>query len=526
MGEPPYSDIHPMKVLFLIPKNPPPILEGNFSRAFKDFVQLCLQRLPFERPSARELLKHPFIKRAKKTTYLTELIERHERWQVTHDREGSDTESEYDEDDQRNGEAVYEDLWDFGTVRPIGGRGGLRPMNDAGANARALNGLGIINGEVNSKPRPDLAAKENHAFNGTMISALPLNDHRQSGSPQRQATRNLTPMSPGQAAKVPLPPSPMKPQDRSETRNTLLPSVPLPSNGGPNLQESLANDMGFLKLSPPDTKLRDPQMQMQRKDPPQPPAKQPNPIQKPLPQMNLAEIPPFRSSPKQSPLQSMTPQPTIPQKQDLPHSSRQQHAVQVPSSQPRFSPTQQSLPAIPPFNPSRSTSTSRDSSTSSTSSSASSTTLNNNPTPSHHHLQQHHPPVQPPQELTALNSVVVPALEAALQRRTYNLNTSSFPSSSSSSFQQSPATNTNGTTKQIPPIPMPTSGDLARRQHAHEKIKKLVMKAAGVFAEIERWDRESPAGMGGGVEAFLEGFLEEVLVRVEAEDEDPGVVGR
>lgn len=45
-GEPPYAEMHPMKVLFLIPKNPPPLLDGNYSRAFKEFVAACLQRDP------------------------------------------------------------------------------------------------------------------------------------------------------------------------------------------------------------------------------------------------------------------------------------------------------------------------------------------------------------------------------------------------------------------------------------------------------------------------------------------------
>ncbi|KAI8801015.1 kinase-like domain-containing protein [Cladochytrium replicatum] len=80
-GEPPHSDLHPMKVLFLVPKSDPPVLEGNeYSKAFRDFVSVCLQKDATKRPTAKELLKHRFIKGAKKVSYLTELIDRHERF--------------------------------------------------------------------------------------------------------------------------------------------------------------------------------------------------------------------------------------------------------------------------------------------------------------------------------------------------------------------------------------------------------------------------------------------------------------
>ncbi|KAI0654461.1 Pkinase-domain-containing protein [Cubamyces menziesii] len=131
-GEPPYAELHPMKVLFLIPKNPPPTLEGPFSKAFREFVACCLQRDPKDRPTARELLKHKFIRMAKKTNYLTELIERHERWKA----DGGDRaeEEERHHVEELNGGSDPEDLWDFGTVRHAGtvGRAQANPVQSSG----------------------------------------------------------------------------------------------------------------------------------------------------------------------------------------------------------------------------------------------------------------------------------------------------------------------------------------------------------------------------------------------------------
>nr|DAD39375.1 TPA_asm: hypothetical protein HUJ06_013698 [Nelumbo nucifera] len=52
-GEPPLADLHPVRVLFIIPRENPP-----------------------QRPSAKELLKHRFIKNARKGPRLLERIRR------------------------------------------------------------------------------------------------------------------------------------------------------------------------------------------------------------------------------------------------------------------------------------------------------------------------------------------------------------------------------------------------------------------------------------------------------------------
>ncbi|KAE8375398.1 Pkinase-domain-containing protein [Aspergillus bertholletiae] len=80
-GEPPHASTHPMKVLFLIPKEPAPRLEGDqYSNTFKDFIAQCLTKDPDRRPSAKDLLRHKFIRNAGKTEALQELIHRKQDW--------------------------------------------------------------------------------------------------------------------------------------------------------------------------------------------------------------------------------------------------------------------------------------------------------------------------------------------------------------------------------------------------------------------------------------------------------------
>lgn len=481
-GEPPYSDIHPMKVLFLIPKNPPPILQGDFSKAFKDFVELCVKRDPRDRPSAKELLKHPFIRRAKKTTYLSELIERYERWQAVHGTRDSENDEEGSQEDEREYSTEEQDLWDFGTVRPAGARGpGLRAMNESATNSRAWINSPETNGGSNGKPAK-LRSEETHSrYNSSHVVDDTLNannehvDTAKRGiSPQRRPP--TFPISPTAAANIPLPASPIKTFEKSQ-------DSPSSANYDRALQRSLVDDLGFLNLGAAhDSSNRAPaakenhhkqQLRVSTSDI-IPPKKPPGP-------MKLPEIPPYQGRSKATPLQKLPSQPNL-----HPGGRSQQQQQPLP---PIFD--QKPLPDFNPAafrQPQQATPPSKLPVTGQPTWSTVEAAPNSFPTP------------DPTADLTALSGVLVPALQAALERRKYALNPA----------QRSSRSVNAGTDLEI----------IQKRQMVHDKIQKLVFKAAGVFSEIEKLDNEASVGMGGGVDSFLEGLLEEILVRVEAEDEN------
>lgn len=482
-GEPPYADIHPMKVLFLIPKNPPPRLEGNFTKAFKEFIELCLQRDPRERPTAKDLLRHPFIRKAKKTSYLTELIERHGRYMATHKGEEEDHMDGHEEIMERP--PVDEDMWDFGTVRLVSDRGnlvhrpGLNAMDDAATNARSSRPYETQDhyGEASSSPKvrdfglgPAMSDTVKAGGSGTTRQI----------SPQRKPLHMEAPLSP---AKMPLPASPERRRDDT-SRRVPKPMPPIPVDQSADydrlLQQQLQRDMGVLNLGPAihasSTAGSSSSAYASLHTAPEP---RPQSSSSRVGPLELPEIPPYRGGvvhPQAGPVQHK-----------LPSQPSQTQLRQVSGQAPPAPPPKQTQPV---YQSNATQPTGFVSKAQPPSVVESSSTPSSFPTPA---------PSNANGDLDALNDVIFPALEEALKRRQIRI--------------QSVCRTAQGT------APTPRQ---QRAEAAHERIRHLVYKLAHVCKEIDHYDKAEPVGMGRDVGMFLEGLLEEILVRVEPVDEAEG----
>lgn len=542
-GEPPYSDIHPMKVLFLIPKNAPPTLEGNFSRAFKEFVELCLKRDPRDRPTAKDLLRHPFIRKAKKTTYLTELIERHERWNMEH---GGKEDNEEEEAGSESIRASHDgtvddpesDLWDFGTVRPPGRcPSTLKSMSKTvPAYAAEQPKLDVLKGDRRGGAEKSSQSSESQALRQSANSLVGY-EQVQGGGPHKPRDSGyasydtirgvpLDKSSPGNPPSFPL--THGLPQSGSSTPLTShqpplsvpvaglsAPSVGTNDNNDRSTQNDLVQDLSWLKLADiPTAEDSDQVHQMPDSQQPSSPRKLNDYVNQTPPALSASHPTPdhlqsFTAFPKPHLEYDRTSQglETAPINKDryaqhgvssnpLAPSSRgvvqalstkpvgpppglQYHSGQLagPSSRgvgaipgqssnyhQRSSSFQQSIQA-PPLGPAGATA--------------------------------HHDGAPP----TALNNVLLPALDAALQRRSIHLQ---------AQVRKSGGQNMGSHSYQFQ----------KDRQHAHDRIQRLCRKAANIFREIEELDNRAPVGMGGDINGFLEGFLEECLERVDAGDSD------
>uniref|UniRef100_A0A3Q2TUB0 non-specific serine/threonine protein kinase n=1 Tax=Fundulus heteroclitus TaxID=8078 RepID=A0A3Q2TUB0_FUNHE len=101
-GAPPLCDMHPMRALFLIPRNPAPRLKSKkWSKRFLSFVDSCLVKNHAHRPTTDALLKHAFIRDLGNERQVRIMLKDHlDRTRKKREKEGPEFEYSGSEDEE------------------------------------------------------------------------------------------------------------------------------------------------------------------------------------------------------------------------------------------------------------------------------------------------------------------------------------------------------------------------------------------------------------------------------------------
>ncbi|XP_068437883.1 mitogen-activated protein kinase kinase kinase kinase 4 isoform X1 [Clinocottus analis] len=108
-GAPPLCDMHPMRALFLIPRNPPPKLKSKkWSKRFLSFSDSCLVKNHLHRPTTDALLRHAFIRDLANERQVRIMLKDHlDRTRKKREKEGP--EYEYSGSEEEDDEVAEEE---------------------------------------------------------------------------------------------------------------------------------------------------------------------------------------------------------------------------------------------------------------------------------------------------------------------------------------------------------------------------------------------------------------------------------
>eukprot|EP01133_Synstelium_polycarpum_P007449 gene7449-8715_t len=187
---PPYHDLHPMRVLFMIPTSESPKLKDKdkWSPEFSDFIKLCLAKEQSQRPSAKDLLKHPFFEKKVKGTFVMKSLS--DSAQTVIDQAGGREQAIKDASERkaRNQRA---------SLPPL--QHGSEPMNELDS---LLNGIILSNNTSGSKRLSGGGAS--HVAPETSPAQPSLNFSRQLSN---NSFLQTTPNVPSQTTAQPKPPA-------------------------------------------------------------------------------------------------------------------------------------------------------------------------------------------------------------------------------------------------------------------------------------------------------------------------------
>lgn len=153
---PPNADMHPMRVLMMIPRSGKPRLRNKerWSSEFHDFLSQCFEKDMRNRPTAEMLLKHPFVSNPKPKSILADVVDLSKRVKLEKGLRVQKAVVYADEEEGMGAPEETEEVWAFG-VEPLPSPGMIPPP------ALFAASPGPNRSDMNRRPANFASAEEN-----------------------------------------------------------------------------------------------------------------------------------------------------------------------------------------------------------------------------------------------------------------------------------------------------------------------------------------------------------------------------